>query len=60
MNNLVPITLAVMRRLAIRAQRLDRLPATNGKGQMLAIIRQLGCLQIDPLNVVARSPLPRP
>ena len=57
MNNLVPITPTVMRRLAIRAQRLDRLPPRNGKEQMLALIRQIGCLQIDPLNVVARSPL---
>ena len=57
MNSHVPITPVVMRRLAIRSQRLDRLPPRNSKEQMLAVIRQLGCLQIDPLNVVARSPL---
>jgi uncharacterized protein YcaQ len=47
----------VARRLAIRAQGLERLPVTSDKAQMLSVIRQLGCLQIDPLNVVARSPL---
>lgn len=54
-----PITLSptTARRLAVKAQRLHQTPAEQGKKQMLSIIRQLGCLQIDPLNVVARSPL---
>jgi uncharacterized protein YcaQ len=57
MNSPIKITAVHIRRLAIRAQRLETQPALNDKTQMLALIRQLGCLQIDPLNVVARSPL---
>ena len=57
MKDLIPLTPQMARRLAIRAQRLERLPITSDKAQMLSVIRQLGCLQIDPLNVVARSPL---
>ena len=51
------ISPAIARRLAIRAQRLDQLPEQPDKAEMFSLIRQLGCLQIDPLNVVARSPL---
>ena len=43
--------------MAVRAQWLDRLPDQPDKAALLSVIRQLGCLQIDPLNVVARSPL---
>lgn len=57
MDDPINISPETARRLAIRAQRLDRLPKKHGKGHMLSLIRQLGCLQIDPLNVVARSPL---
>ncbi len=51
------ISATAARRLAIHAQRLDKLPQQPDKEAMLSVIRQLGCLQIDPLNVVARSPL---
>ena len=53
----IEISARTARRLAVRAQRLDRQASTTDKNQMLSLIRQLGCLQIDPLNVVARSPL---
>jgi hypothetical protein len=38
------------RRLAISAQRLDCV-----QGDMLATIRQLGCLQLDPTSIVAKN-----
>lgn len=57
MDNLVTISPQTARQLAVRSQRLDRHATTSDKNQMLSLIHQLGCLQIDPLNVVARSPL---
>lgn len=57
MNEPLIISPQLARRIAVRAQRLDRLPPSSDKEQLLSLIRQLGCLQIDPLNVVARSPL---
>ncbi len=57
MDNLLTVSPQTARRLAVRSQRLDRHPLISDKNQMLSLIRQLGCLQIDPLNVVARSPL---
>lgn len=45
------------RRLAVSAQRLHQTPLAPEKQHIFSIIRQLGCLQIDPINVVARSPL---
>jgi uncharacterized protein YcaQ len=57
MGNLETISPATARRLAVRVQWLHQKPGTRDKKQILSIIRQLGCLQIDPLNVVARSPL---
>ena len=49
------ISPTVARRLAVTAQRLagDR-PAPDTDG-ILALVRQLGCLQLDPTNVVAPS-----
>ncbi|HEY9289600.1 MAG TPA: crosslink repair DNA glycosylase YcaQ family protein [Candidatus Dormibacteraeota bacterium] len=49
------ISPTVARRLAITAQRLagDR-PRADADG-ILALVRQLGCLQLDPTNVVAPS-----
>lgn len=50
------ITHAQARRLAIGAQLLNgRLPPT--KANIHATFQQLGCIQIDPINVVARNPL---
>ena len=45
------------RRLAVSSQLLDRQPQRPTAGEMMTIFRQLGCVQIDPINVVARSPL---
>lgn len=50
------ITHAQARRLAIGAQLLNgRLSPT--KANILTTFQQLGCIQIDPINVVARNPL---
>jgi uncharacterized protein YcaQ len=59
MNPKPELTISPMtaRRLAVQSQGLDRLPAVADRETMLATIRQVGCLQIDPINVVARSPL---
>lgn len=51
------ISLQTARRLAIAAQRLDQRPSAPTKSEMLDAIRQLGCLQLDPINVVARTQL---
>ncbi len=45
------------RRLAVSAQRLNYLPEKPNKVAMLDMVRQIGCVQIDPINVVARNPL---
>ncbi len=57
MSNPEYLSPQMARRLAVRAQRLDQITSKQDKNHMLQLIRQLGCLQIDPLNVVARSPL---
>ena len=48
------------RALMIAAQGLDRRVSTSGmpptKDDVLATIRRMGTLQIDTINVVARSP----
>ncbi len=54
-----PLTLSpqTVRRLAITRQRLTA-PTPQPTGEnMLSIARDLGCLQIDPINAVARSHL---
>ena len=49
------ISPAVARRLAITAQQLaGERPPTDADG-ILALVRKLGCLQLDPTNVVAPS-----
>lgn len=57
MTNSLPISPKTARRLAISAQRLNYLPEKSDKAAMLDVIRQIGCVQIDPINVVARNPL---
>ncbi len=54
-----PITISptLARQLAITAQWLDGRPRTANKATILNTIRQIGCIQIDPINVVARNPL---
>lgn len=49
------LSLADAQRIAVAAQRLDRVPVTATRDDVLALIRQLGCLQIDTIHVVARS-----
>jgi len=51
------ISPTIARRLSIHAQQLAESPQTADKQTILKIIRRIGCLQIDPINVVARSPL---
>ncbi len=43
------------RRLAIHAQRLDGPLPPPGPTRVLDLLRQLRCLQLDPISVVARS-----
>jgi uncharacterized protein len=46
------------RRLAVARQQLaGRRPPSNGPETILGVARQLGCLQLDPISVLARSPL---
>ncbi len=45
------LTVPQARRVAVRAQRLDRL----GNGAPLDLLRRLGAVQIDSVNVVARA-----
>jgi uncharacterized protein YcaQ len=60
MNDAPPmltLTPALARRLAVARQRLaEPRPAPTAPG-MMETVRDLGCLQIDPINVVARSHL---
>ncbi len=52
------LTPEAARRLAISAQRLDARPAPAPDADGLyAIVRDLGCLQLDPISHVARSHL---
>src|SRR5258708_26426012 len=54
-----PLTIspAFARRLAVTRQRLSGLLPEPTPGNMLSVVRDLGCLQIDPINAVARSHL---
>ena len=45
------------RRLAIIAQRLEAPSSSPTKADILDTIRQITCLQLDPINVVARTQL---
>lgn len=51
------ITPTTARRLAISAQRLAGPTPVADAQEMLTVVRQLGCLQLDPISVVARSHL---
>jgi hypothetical protein len=51
------LSLTEAQRLAVAAQSLDCQPPTQPtKADVLALVRQLGCIQIDTIHVVARSP----
>ncbi len=45
------------RRLAITAQRLAGTPPRSSPAAVLGVIRSVRCVQLDPISVVARSPL---
>jgi len=49
------ITLPTARRLFIQRQRLNDLNPANDAAGILDIVRDLGCLQLDPISAVARS-----
>jgi hypothetical protein len=49
------ITVSDARRSAIAAQRIVGAPAATRKG-ILQLVRDIGYLQLDPINVVARNP----
>ncbi|MEZ4517351.1 MAG: crosslink repair DNA glycosylase YcaQ family protein [Chloroflexota bacterium] len=54
-----PLTLSPdeVRRLAVAAQWLEAPPSEPSRADMLDTIRQITCVQLDPINAVARSPL---
>jgi len=49
------ISLLTARRLFIQRQRLNDLNPANDAGAILDVVRDLGCLQLDPISAVARS-----
>lgn len=49
------ISLQTARRLFIQRQRLNDLNPANDDAGILDVIRDLGCLQLDPISAVARS-----
>jgi uncharacterized protein YcaQ len=53
------ITLAQARRLALHAQGLAAAPPRGAPGPeaIAAVTQRIGCLQLDPVSAVARSPL---
>ena len=57
--NGTPLRLSVIqaRRLAYRGQRLAGPRVGRDSAALLGLVRDLGCLQIDPISVVARTQL---
>jgi uncharacterized protein len=53
------ITLREARRLALHAQGLATATPRGGRGPeaIAAVVQRIGCLQLDPVSAVARSPL---
>jgi uncharacterized protein YcaQ len=51
------LTAKTARRLAIAKQRLAEPTATPDREGIMQVARDIGCLQLDPINVVARSHL---
>jgi uncharacterized protein YcaQ len=60
MANILTLSPTIARRLATAAQLLDSQAGfadQSDKERIITAARQIRCLQIDPINVVARSPL---
>jgi uncharacterized protein len=55
MSNPITITRTQARRLAVAAQRLHATPPLPTSENMLALVQQMGCLQLDPISAVSRS-----
>jgi uncharacterized protein len=51
------IDLGTARRLAIAKQRLSGRPPRSSPASVLDVVRAIRCVQLDPISVVARSPL---
>lgn len=51
-----PISLALARRLAITRQRLAGPRPAPGPAGLLEVARDLGCVQLDPINAVYAEP----
>jgi uncharacterized protein YcaQ len=51
------IDLATARRLAIAKQRLAGAPPRSTPRNVLDVVRSIRCVQLDPISIVARSPL---
>jgi uncharacterized protein YcaQ len=50
------IDLGTARRLSVTAQRLSGTPRRSSPVAVLDVLRQIRCVQLDPISVVARSP----
>lgn len=53
---MISISLTQARRLAITKQRLAGAQLKPTSNNIFHVVRDLGCIQLDPINVVARSP----
>jgi uncharacterized protein YcaQ len=51
------VDLGTARRLAIAKQRLSGRPPRSSPASVLDVAREIRCVQLDPISVVARSPL---
>jgi uncharacterized protein YcaQ len=51
------VDLGTARRLAIAKQRLAGAPPRSSPAKVLDVVRSIRCVQLDPISVVARSPL---
>jgi uncharacterized protein len=51
------VDLGTARRLAIAKQRLSGRPPRSSPASVLDVAREIRCVQLDPVSVVARSPL---
>jgi uncharacterized protein YcaQ len=51
------VDLAAARRLAIAKQQLSGRPPRSSAANVLDVVRAIRCVQLDPISVVARSPL---